>query len=771
MKIKTKLSVTSLLMALIPAISMAVIISWMAINSSKEMLRNVAMEHLISVRENNKAQIERYFEQINNQLLSFSDDRMIIDAMVTFKEAVRELEEEADNLDILAIKKQLEQYYSKQFAKEYSRRNSHSISAVKLLTPLDTVGSYLQYLYIHKNKYPLGEKNSLSSANDSSQYSQLHGLYHSHINNFLGKFGYYDIFLVDPDSGRIVYSVFKEIDYATSLKDGIFAKSGLGIAFNRANKSDKRAAFLEDFNPYTPSYEDPAAFIATPIFEQGKKVGILVFQMPIDKINNIMTYNQQWESVGMGKSGESYLIGPDYKARSISRFLVEDKESYISSMAAAGVERDVLDLIKLKNTNIGLQSIQSVGAKTAISGKTGEEIQLDYRNISVLSAFSPLDIKGVEWAILSEIDEAEAFLPAENLQTKIIVTVLIGSVIVVIIAAIIAFLLSNRIAAPLTQMANTLKLGKGNLNCELDESGNDEIADIAHCFNSFVNSVRQIVGKISEYSLQLATLSEQVSTTALQTNGYVNNQQMQIEQVATAMSELTITVQDVSRNAEQAAQQAKQGDKQAQAGELVIEGTIGAINQLNYKITDAAEKVSMLEQDGEAIGTVLDVIRGIAEQTNLLALNAAIEAARAGEQGRGFAVVADEVRTLASRTQDSTEEIQTMIEKLQKGTKLSAKAMEDSVKLAEEAVNQGHGGTSALQNITQAISSIDEMVEQIASTSNQQSAVSEEINRNVNAISDSAKSTVSASDDSARAGETMAALAADLAKVINQFKF
>ncbi|MCK4841793.1 MAG: methyl-accepting chemotaxis protein [Methylococcales bacterium] len=772
MKLKTKLTLGSLLMALIPALIIAIIIGWMSIKSSNETLRTMAMKHLTSVRENNKVRIESYFTQINNQILTLANDRMIIDAMYGFKVAVDGIELQADSLNVEGIKQQLSRYYSGDYLDEYVKRNSYdSVSTTSLLKQLDATASYLQYLYIQNNKNPLGSKNKLLAADKDSLYSRAHRLYHPHINDFLEKFGYYDIFLIDADSGRVVYSVFKELDFATSLTTGSYANSALGNAFKRANRSSKAETFLEDFSPYSPSYEDPAAFIATPIFDGGKKIGVLVFQMPIDKINNIMTNNQQWKLLGMGDSGESYIIGADFKTRSLSRFLIEDKAKYLTALTESGVARSVINIINSKNTNIGLQSVNSTGAKAAISGQTGEQLHDDYRGVSVLSAYAPLNIAGVKWAVLTEIDEEEAYAPAVALQRKIISTILITVVNIAIFSAIAGIWFAGRTARPMIKMADAMKAGHGDLTYRLDESENDEIAEVAHYFNTFASSVQTIVREISEYSTQLAAASEQVSINAIQTNGYVNDQQSQIEKVATAMNEMAATVLDVARSASQTSEEAKKGEKETQAGGQVIIETIGAINQLNNNISSASKTVRLLEQDGQAIGAVLDVIRGIAEQTNLLALNAAIEAARAGEQGRGFAVVADEVRTLASRTQDSTEEIQSMIEKLQKGTVVSATAMTDSVKLAEEAVVQARGGTSALEQITQAITIIDDMTAQIASASEQQSEVAEEINRNIIAISSSAKDTVAASSQSATAGDKMAELATDLTNAIGRFKF
>jgi len=775
MKIKSKLTLGSLFLTLVPVIILASVLGWMSIKSSTETLELVAMQHLVSVRESKKNRIEEYFSQINRQVLTFANDLMIIDAMTGFSKAVTELEQQSQIQNTSSIKKQLDSYYSKQFAPKYSdRNNNRSISTSKLLNHLDPVAAYLQLLYIQNNSHPLGSKNNLNIANDDSHYSELHEKFHPHINDFLTQFGYYDIFLVDSTSGRVVYSVFKELDYATSLKEGAYAQSGLGIAFQRANESNKTETFLEDFKPYTPSYEDPASFIATPIFDQGKKVGVLIFQMPIDEINKIMTNNQQWKANGMGDSGESYIVGDDYNARSLSRFLIEDKASYLAALSNSGISSDIVNKIKAKDTNIGLQAIRSYGAKEAVSGRSGEYIFSDYRNITVLSAYAPLNIHGVKWAILTEINQAEAFSPATILQEKIITTSIILVIVLALISIVIGIIFANLISTPMTKIAQAMKSiahGEGDLTQRLDQSSNDEIAEIAHFFNAFVSRIQEVVKEVAQYSLQIASASEQISITALQTNNNINNQHQQIDNVAAAMNEMAITVASVAENANNAADEAKKGDIQTREGGKVIEGTISAINELNKNITVAANQVTELERDGQAIGSVLEVIKSIAEQTNLLALNAAIEAARAGEYGRGFAVVADEVRTLASRTQDSTQEIQIMIEKLQHGTSASANAMNSSVTLANDTVNHARSGTEALENITSAITTIDNMATQIAYASKEQSIVAEEINQNINAISNSAKDTVHASNESSRSGMELSTLASKLNNIVEQFKF
>ncbi len=775
MKIKTKLIIGSLFLAIIPAATLSVISTLQTIDDANHALQEVAIDHLVSVRENKAYQIESYVQQINNQVLTLANDRMIINATKAFKTSIKELETQKNTANTRQLKTQVAQYYDRQFAPEYSNKNNNkTIDTRHIIGQLDATASYLQYHYIQNNSNALGSKNNLMAASDDSQYTQVHSLYHPHINDFLTKFSYYDIFLVDPDSGRVIYSVFKEVDYAVSLKKGAYADSGLAKAFNRANNSNNTETFIEDFTNYTPSYDAPASFIATPIFDNGQKIGVLVFQMPLAEINNIMTSNQQWKKTGMGESGESYLIGADFKAKSVSRFLIEDKNGFLEILEKTGTSSEVINNIKNKDTNIGFQEIRSQGAKAAISGKTGSATFNDYRDVSVLSAYAPLNIKGLNWAILAEIDEEETFKPVHALTETLISAAILLLIIISIIAAIISFVFAGSIASNLRNIADAMKgvaEGDADLTQRLDTSKQDELADIAHYFNKFIERIQGVIEDIAASSLQLSSATEEISVTAEHTQHNTQDQYAQIEQVASAITEMTATVHSIASHSVNAANEAEQGDSEAKAGASIIEKAIESVNELNTEISQAANGVLTLQQDGDAIGAVLDVIRDIAEQTNLLALNAAIEAARAGEQGRGFAVVADEVRTLASRTQDSTLEIQSTIEKLQQGTKNSANSMTSSLDLATEAVEHAHEGTNALHKITEAIGRIDDMTAQIAGSSKEQSIATEEINRSIISISNTAKDTVIASEESAIAGAEMAKLAAHLNGIVGKFKF
>ena len=352
-------------------------------------------------------------------------------------------------------------------------------------------------------------------------------------------------------------------------------------------------------------------------------------------------------------------------------------------------------------------------------------------------------------------------------------TALIIGVGALIIGLMFAGFIARLIGGPLckaVEAMNEIAEGGGDLTRRLDAQGDNEISRLSAAFNSFAEKVRAMVSQVYGSTTQLASAAEEMSVIMVETNRSTLQQQSETSQVVTAMNEMAATVQEVARNATEAAAAASSADTAAAEGKRVVIATMSAIENLSSDVNSAANVIGQLEKDSENIGTVLDVIKGIAEQTNLLALNAAIEAARAGEQGRGFAVVADEVRTLASRTQQSTQEIQEMIEKLQVGAQSAVKVMDESRTKAEDSVTQAATAASSLETITNSVSLINDMNTQIATAAEQQSAVAEEINRNILNISDIVDRSADGASQTSKASEELANLAIKLQQLVNQFK-
>lgn len=556
----------------------------------------------------------------------------------------------------------------------------------------------LQDLYINKNPNPLGQKHKLDAASDGSNYSAVHRKYHPWMRTFLEERGYYDIFLFDTQ-GNLVYTVFKEMDFATNLKSGAWKDTDLGAAFRAASTAQSGTISFFDFRPYAPSADAPAAFIAMPMFAgNGDRIGVLAFQMPIGGMNNIMQ-----QHAGLGETGETYLVGADHLMRSDSRF---SEESTI-----------------LKRT------VDGMTAKAAVAGEHGTASVLDYRGTPVISAYTPINFHGTRWAILAEKDVAEAMQPIASMRNQM----LLSGLGVLALVAISGFLVSRRFSRPIVDMTNVMQtLAGGDLAIVvpgLDRG--DEIGGMAHAVEVFKqNAVERVRLEAEQRAAQaereqraqrietmIATFDQQVgdalgvvasATTEMEATAKTMRQiadatSEQSGAVAAASEQAANNVQMVAGSAEEFGSSIQEITRQVQDSNNFTQGAVEEVDK-------ATREVQLLAEASQRVGDIVGMIADITSQTNLLALNATIEAARAGEAGKGFAVVASEVKTLAAQTAKATEDISAQITAIQQATA---------------------SAVGSIDGVSGTIKQINDITAGIASAVEEQSAAIAEINRNV----------------------------------------
>jgi len=351
--------------------------------------------------------------------------------------------------------------------------------------------------------------------------------------------------------------------------------------------------------------------------------------------------------------------------------------------------------------------------------------------------------------------------------------IIFRTIIFILLISALSYVIAKSILVPTRDAAELMKdiaQGEGDLTKQLDTKGNDEVSNLSEYFNQFISKMRDSLGDVLQNSSRVMDQANALSDTSQTNSELIQLQRDNTTQVATAMEQMTSNIREVSENAEAARQAAQDAKVNATGGKQVINSTIDQIGSLSNNIDDVSEVITKLANESDSIGAVLDVIRGIAEQTNLLALNAAIEAARAGEQGRGFAVVADEVRTLASRTGQSTEEIQQMIQRLQSGAQEAVTAVKTSKDASQTTVEQVGKADASLNEIERLIEVISDMTDHIAQATEQQTQAADEINLRLNELSTMTEEAVSHTDQLASASIELQSNSSDMSEIVSRFK-
>ena len=517
---------------------------------------------------------------------------------------------------------------------------------------------------------------------------------------YIEQYGYYDLFLFNPD-GMAFYTAAREADYQTNFANGKYSSSNLGKLFRTVSKSGKFA--IADFAKYAPSNDEPAAFIAQPVVVNGKVELVVALQLSLDSINSIM---QQRD--GMGKTGETYLVGSDKKMRSDS-FLDQQGHSVKASFAGS-IEQNGVD---------------TVASQEALSGGTAIKVISDYNGNPVLSAFTPVTVGDLTWALIAEIDEAEVNAPIKTMLTTIM-AISLGAVIFIIL---IAIFIAKQISVPLVKGVTLARaVAGGDLTMKIDVSQKDEIGQLSQALNEMIVQISSVVGDVTSASDNVAAGSQELSASSEEMSQGATEQAAAAEEASSSMEQMSANIRQNSDNAMQTEKIAVKSSEDAKSGGTAVAATVKAMKEI-------ADKISIIEE--------------ISRQTNLLALNAAIEAARAGEHGKGFAVVASEVRKLAERSQSAAAEI----------SDLSS----SSVEVAENAGEM-------LNQMVPDIQRTAELVQEIAASCKEQDTGADQVNKAIQQLDQVIQQNASASEEMASTSEELSSQASQLQDTISFFK-
>ncbi|TWU06310.1 methyl-accepting chemotaxis protein [Stieleria varia] len=782
MRIRGRLVAAFLACGLIPMLAISTINLWNSRHASHEIGRHASEDlqvkteqQLAAVRDLKKSEVIDYFGMIRDQVVSLSEDVAIVDAMREFSTAFQSVldERELSHEDTEKLRRELSDYYERSFSNEYQEQNGgKEADALRRLSQLDGAAVTMQHSYIISNSNSLGSKHLMDAAATGTEYDKLHAKYHPSIRGFLDRFGYYDIFLIDAQTGSVVYSVFKELDFATNLLDGPYAKTNFSRAFREARRvTSADEAVLVDFECYWPSYEAPASFIASPIVDGDKTIGVLVFQMPVDRINELMS-----RDAGIGETGETLLIGKDKLQRCNSS---RDPEKY-----------SIVNAFR----NGSVNEIRSDSVDKALAGITGVERTTNYLGEEVLSAFAPVELLGLQWGIVSEVTTTEAFVTVAEM-TEVTTAIQRSMMFYGALAAILAtaavvavgLLITRSLIRPIDATVETLRNiadGEGDLTRRLDENQIGELGDLARYFNRFTQRIHDIVHSIANNAATLSATSSQVSDSASHLSAGATQSKTQSATVSSAAEELSINMKNIAHSTEEMSSSIGSvskavGEMKATISEIAqnAERSAAVANQAAVAAEVSNARVGDMGSAANEIGKVIEVIQDIAEQTNLLALNATIEAARAGEAGKGFAVVATEVKELAKQTAAATDDIRSRIEVMQGSTVQAVESIEQisdvigSVnELSRMIASAVEEQSITTQQIAEHISSTANLAQSVSRGVAESAEASREITENISHVDGVLQETAKGADESLASGDELFRLASEMKELVDRFR-
>jgi len=746
LKLAQRLTLSNLIIGLLPML----LLGGLSIATLWQTLGAEAEQKLESVARVKKESVTQYLQTASDQVVVAAADPLLENLFLPLDNAYQQFAEQAYPLESISEARRAHtNYLNKYFVPEIVpfEGSAQRVTADSLTAAMTDQAVWLQKAFILENANPVGSKHLAQMSQYPSDYDTIHRQLHPYLRKYVDLFGFYDVFLINAATGDVIYSVFKEVDFATSLKSGPFRNSGFAQAFDKATQLPAGKAVVTDFASYLPSYNSPAGFIAAPIYHEGKVIGVIAFQFPIDALNKIMSSRE-----GLGESGETYLVGEDHLMRTTARFQA-DRYGVIGAFHNPAQGR-----------------IESPAITKALAGEYGTSVETSYTGAKVISAFMPMTVGDLNWAMVAEVNYWEAMADAKSLLWVSAAVVVVAALLV----GVYGYWSAKKIVRPIGGEPDAIaaiarRVAEGDLTQQFDRS--EQLSGIAASIADMVTGLNQLIRSTVDVAAQQSSQAQDLAALTEQTRHNMRQQLMQTDQVATAITEMSSSIVEVSNNTHQAASAVDDAKKNLLDSSKRIAGSTRDVQTMYQAITQTHDSLQLLRGSADNISGILHTIRSIAEQTNLLALNAAIEAARAGEQGRGFAVVADEVRVLAQRTQASTQEIADMISALQNHAAEASAVMKTSVEQALSVAGTSETTTKELLAGVDSVEEVTNMMIQVASATEQQSAVAEEINRNILTINDMSNETNTAVDRIADSLIELNELSSTLRTMVGRFKY
>ncbi|MDX8378354.1 MAG: methyl-accepting chemotaxis protein [Mariprofundales bacterium] len=797
LNVKQKILLSGLALAVLPVLASNFILGQRAVEDGSLMATTQVNVLLSSVRDTKKTQIENFYNGLESHLSSLARSTTVIEGSREFTDAIVDYGFEPMLADELAIKRELlRKYYTDEFAVEYLKHNtSATIDASTYVDKIDSTTVWLQYNYISANPHPLGEKNKLHRLRtDNAFYHDVHAKYHDDFNVLIEKFGYYDVFLIDTASDRIVYSVFKEADFGTNMTSGRLVDSGIAKLYAKIKQAGKEASFTaQAFAEYNPSYDALAGFVGAPVFDQkGNMISVIIVQVSDNSITDLLTNKKDWLDIGLGETGEVYLVAKDGKVQSNTRPMLENSTLFLSQMQQLGIPPASLAKMTASHNTFGNLAIKSPSVTQAFTGNVGIHTEKNYLQQSVLTAYGIVSVHGLEWAILAQMGEEEAIAPVAILQNSLQKVSWMVAIIVVIGAVLLALIFARVLTTPLSSIEGTVRrltAGDFEARCRMD-TGDEfqalgdaidalveeraEFLDSEEASNLLNDNIIKVLDAVAELSQRNLTINvpvtediigpvadslnlmtEEISDTMNSVNSISNNVEgstLSLEKLAadvnalaesenTSVQNMTTKLAQASKSliaiaeiAEKSNATAQLASERVQAARATVGKTASGMHDIREIIHETEKRIKRLGERSQEISSITDIINTIAERTHVLSINASMQAAAAGEAGRGFSVVAEEVQRLAESSRSATAQIATLVKNIQIETVDASETMARTIEQVVAGSELADSAGRIMQESGEITAKLADTVNQIALMSEEQANIGQSLRQDADVL-------------------------------------
>lgn len=490
-----RMSIQSKMIVLLLVVSLASLsaVALLGYSSAKIALTQAVEKQLQGIRVSKTTTLKEMLEALKDQVISMSDSQAAIDGMRAFRQAYRDL---ATKSLSVAEEEKLRAFYASEFLPALGKQLDGQ-PILEHYLPTTPTARYLQYHYLANNPHPYKDKGALISAPlDQSSYGETHARLHKLFSRVVRIFGFEDLMLVDPDTLDVVYSFQKTTEFSTNLLSGPYSNTNLGDRIRAIKVARDRDDFkIADFEAYRPSLGAPMGFALSPIFDGPTMIGVLVLQFPIETFNKVLTGDYKWREEGLGNTGESYVVGPDKTIRSRSRFMFEDAAGFFRDLKQSGVSDKVIQRMERQKTAMNALVVDSASVEKGLQGLTGITTTRSYRGRNVLSAYGPLEMDSVRWAVISEIDLEEAREPIQSVGRRVV----IASSAIALIVSVLALICSQLLTRPLRALTEgARRLGAGDTKVQVNVTSRDEFGELGVVFNEMADSIRNQTQELEE---------------------------------------------------------------------------------------------------------------------------------------------------------------------------------------------------------------------------------------------------------------------------------